>query len=196
MNLQARIRRLERAAQARQREACSDSEYLDEDWLVQFEAWFDENRFAHEPDYPVALAVYRQALAQARQGTPSFDPPDDFHPDWPARQRRLRWRQGRHYPKVTTSWLWLTEFVTRQELGVPPVTEEEFRELAAWFRSHSQELVRTANNLLDLGDGRAICSANANHGLAAGCRARGSGQLAEDIRRLRLRNEEIGRDTY
>jgi hypothetical protein len=53
---------------------------LDENqWLAAFEALGDAGHFVHEPDFPKALAEYRDALDAAhRQADPLFDPPAKF----------------------------------------------------------------------------------------------------------------------
>jgi hypothetical protein len=53
----------------------------DEDGLTLVEAWCQQGHFAREPDFPVALALFRVALQHTR--TPidrPFGPPADFLP--------------------------------------------------------------------------------------------------------------------
>jgi hypothetical protein len=65
MRLQTRLGRAEGAAH---KTFPSDrpSELTPKEWLEQVEAQGREGAFAAEPDYPVALAAYREALDKAQ----------------------------------------------------------------------------------------------------------------------------------
>ena len=119
MTLRARLRRLEKAA-GRAAPADRPGRLTEDDWLECFEAWGREGVFAAEPDFPGALAFYRDALGRVKaQDDPPFNPPADFMPnltDMPE-LRLFNWRTWEHFPEVTA--------------GVPPVTEAEFRERQA-----------------------------------------------------------------
>ncbi|HEV3237461.1 MAG TPA: hypothetical protein VGZ25_10760, partial [Gemmataceae bacterium] len=129
------------------------------------------------------------ALAEARDGQPPLDPPADFEPHQPKRQRIAQWRLQHFYPEINKAWLWLSEFFERVHQGVPPVTQTEFRELADWFGINQEHLIRAeaTSDLLEVSGGRRTSLANLRWGLIRGCQVRGVGLLAEDIRFLRAR---------
>jgi hypothetical protein len=161
-----------------------------EDWLAAFEAWGRAGRFAHEADFPVALAAYRDALSKAAaDDDPPFYPPADFLPGEPEWWRLEEWRRPRWYDGVRTARRWLSEMLGRLREGIPLVTGAEFAELAEWFKRNDERLYRLAlpSQLLDLNDGRLTSCGSLRHDIAKGPRARGAGKLAEDLRRLRAR---------
>jgi hypothetical protein len=162
-----------------------------ENWLAAFEAWGRAGRFAHEPDFPVALDAYRAALSEAGAAgaDPPLYPPADFLPGQPEWWRLEEWRRPRWYHGVLAAWDWLYEMLDRLRKGIPPVTEAEFADLAGWFGQNSERLYRLAlpSQLLDLGDGRMRSCGDLRAGLAKGARAREAGKLAEDLRQLRAR---------
>jgi hypothetical protein len=164
--------------------------YTDEDWLELFGEWGRAGAFAAEPDIPVALTFYRDALAQAKaQADPPFDPPADFMPnlaDLPE-VRLLNWRTSWRFPDVDAGWWWLSEMHDRVISGRPAVTEAEFVELADWFAANEKRFYQLSlpSQLLDLGGGRKSSLANLRWRLAGGPRAKDGGEVAEDMRRLR-----------
>jgi hypothetical protein len=103
--------------------------------------------------------------------------------------RRRNWRDGVRFPELHAAWLWLAEMARRVRDGVPPISEAEFAELAAWFWSNDARLFYPSlpSQLLELGDGRQTSNANVRHGLRKGPRVLGAGAVAEDVRRLRAR---------
>lgn len=189
MTLRARLRRLEKAA-GRVAPADRPDRMTEEDWLECFEVWGREGVFAVEPDFPRALAFYRDALGRAKaQADPPFDPPADFMPhlaDLPE-ARLFNWWTRERFPDVQAGWWWLAEMHERLCGGVPPVTEAEFHYLADWFHGNDERLYRLSmpSQVLDLGNGRRTTTANIRYGLAKGPRAVRAGELAEDLRRLR-----------
>jgi hypothetical protein len=188
MNLRARVRRLEVQA-LRRRLSIYDDEPLEEDWLLIYEAWAKEDMFASEPDFPLALTTYRQALAEARVGQPSLDPPPDFQPQQPPRQRIVVWRRQHFYAALDKAWLWLSEFFERVTQGIPSVTQADFQDLEDWFRINQEHLttLEVSSELLQVSGGRSISLTNLRYNLSRGYQARGVGRLAEDIRHLRNR---------
>ncbi len=165
---------------------------LDEDgWLTVFEEWGRQGVFAAEPDFPTALALYRDALVRAHASTdPPFDPPADFRPEDRFPHIRLEcWRTKDRFPDVCSGLGWLWEILGRVNNGVPPVSEAELAALAAWFGANDDRLYELSlpSELLDVGGGRRRCCGDIRYYLAMGPRAEGSGQLAEDIRQLRAR---------
>jgi hypothetical protein len=110
------------------------------DWLAWFEQAGREGAFAREPDFPVALALLRDELANAKASIdPPFDPPEDFQPDQRHPHiRRENWRHAHHFPKLCEALDWLWEMLDRGDRGIPPVTEAEFADLAAWFAAHEK----------------------------------------------------------
>jgi hypothetical protein len=193
MTIHTRLKRLEVKAR-RVPPAAADrwDDPSEEDWLELFEAWGQQGHFQKEPDFPTALAFYREALQRAMMQTdPPFDAPADFMPtltDLPA-LRRLNWRNQVRFPDVHAGWDWLMEMLRREQEGIPPVSAAEFEELAHWFEANESRLYQISSPAysLDVGEGRAISLANLRYGLRQGVRASGAGELAEDLRRLRAR---------
>jgi hypothetical protein len=156
----------------------------DEDWLGLVEWWGRLGFFAGEPDFPAAVAYYRQAIQDAAaRSDPPFYPPDDFMPGTPERERRRYWRGKRHYPHLNTAFFWLFEMKKRIQAGKPPVTEAEFRELEDWFRRNEDRL--PLNGSIDTGDGRTVYRGELRGALSDGPRASGVTELVEKLRRLR-----------
>ena len=128
MRLRARLGRAEGAAH-KTFQSDRPPELTPAEWLKKFEAQGREEPFAAEPDYPVALAAYRDALNKAQA---DLGPGEEM----PA---LLVHCQGRYQhveqppPEVEAAWKWLAELSLRPGYGIPPATEAEFRELAAWF---------------------------------------------------------------
>ena len=180
--LEVKVRRMQPAEKDRWDDLC------EEEWLELFEAWGDEGYFAGEPDFPTALAFYRDALQRAGTQT---DPPDDFLPnltDLPA-LRRLNWRNQVRFPDVHAGWDWLAEMLRRVQEGIPPVSAAEFEVLAHWFQINEDQLYRLAvpSYALEVDAGRTVALANLRYGLRQGVRSSGAGELAEDLRQLRAR---------
>jgi hypothetical protein len=65
-------------------------------------------------------------------------------------------------PEVRAGLDWLSEMLGRLVEGVPPVSEAEFAELAAWFAAHDAGLLALSrpSELLDVGGGRRVWCAN------------------------------------
>ena len=184
MNSLRRVRNLE--TRARRIRPPADSFDLDADeWLVEFENCYENGLAANEPDFPLALGVYRAALAEAhRQG---FDPPATFRPeDANRRSRTQAWRTEERVPDVWTSWIWLSEFVRRIAKAIPPVTEAGFHALGDWWTAHEDQLrvLVPLSECLELGESITTVT-NIRCQLAKGPRVRGAGELAETIRRVR-----------
>jgi hypothetical protein len=164
----------------------------DEDgWLAVFEELGRDGLFKAEPDFPVALAFYRDALARAHASTdPPFDPPPDFQPHLSSHHLRCQgWRDRFRFPDLDEGFNWLGEMLERVCEGIPPITEAEFRELAEWFAANDARLYQLAlpSQLLDLGGGRRTSCTNIRYGLAKGPRADGAGEVAEGVRELHRR---------
>jgi hypothetical protein len=190
-SLAARLIRLEDAT----RHAAPRVWHLDEDgWLAVYERLGRERVFDREPDFPRALALYRDALARAHTSAdPPFDPPPDFCPAARcAHSRRESWRSAERFPDLWGAFQWLGEMLRRAADGAPPVSEAEFAELAAWFAANDKRLcdLSRPTDLLDVGGGRATCCANVRFYLARGPRAGGAGRVTEDVRQLRARYGE------
>jgi hypothetical protein len=188
-SLTTRLARLEDRAASR---ASAVPEHRDEfGWLAVFERLGREGTFDHEPDFPVALAYFRTALERAGASTdPPFDPPPEFLPNHPTPYLRVElWRSAERFPEVRAGLDWLSEMLGRLVEGVPPVSEAEFAELAAWFGLNDAGLLARArpSELLDVGGGRRVWGANLRYSLAKGPRADGAGRVAEDVRQLRAR---------
>jgi hypothetical protein len=119
-------------------------------WLATFEAMGQEGTFDCEPDFPKALAYYREAIRDAtapayyrHEGRPrpvpepyrgrSFvrvDAAGHIIPDGvDVNQGVLR----RVTCAADEGWDWLTAMALRVTRGVAPVTEAEFLELTDWL---------------------------------------------------------------
>lgn len=75
----------------------------DEGWLQIFEDHAKQGHSVHEPDFPAALAAYRQALKEAAQD-PLFEPPDTFEPPLPFAERRVKWREKHRTAAMEEVW--------------------------------------------------------------------------------------------
>lgn len=165
----------------------------DEDWLKAFDEWGQQGVFACEPDFPDALVYYRDAIRRAQAQTdPPFEPPADFLPHEKDRSLRLvNWRTASRFPHVREGWFWLAGMLRRRHNGAPPVTQDEFRELATWFATHEKRLAACSqSSLLDLGEGRRESTINMRLNLERGPRDFHAGKVAEDVRSLRARYGE------
>ena len=159
MTIRVRLKRLEDSVKRAASEENHEGYLTDEEWLVRFESWGREGFFNSEPDFPQALAFYRDELRKAKsQVDPPWDPPEGFMAG-AARHRRLyEWRQGcefrrvdadgnvlpegtdvslgltrsfYRFPELQEGWGWLAGMVLRQAHGVPPVTIAEFEKLVS-----------------------------------------------------------------
>jgi hypothetical protein len=95
----SRLARLERLAPAPPRKRWTDF-----DWLIHYEKLGAEGFFVSEPDYPVAIQLFRNQLAA-----------------------------GDPRPHATYVCMWLHEMYERVRDGIPAVTEIEYNELDRWF---------------------------------------------------------------
>jgi hypothetical protein len=174
-SLAIRLDRLEDRAAARPPAAPAPRD--EEGWLASFEEWGREGHFDHEPDFPVALALFRAALARARASMdPPFDPLPEFRPEQRFPHIRLEmWRTKERFSEVCAGLDWLSEMLARLVQGIPPVSEAEFAELAAWFRVHDAALYALSlpSELLDVGGtvgrgvGTFVTTSPTGHGLKA-----------------------------
>ena len=84
---------------------------------------------------------------------------------------------------------WLSQMLGRLVQRVPPVSEVEFAELAAWFAVNDAGLLTLSrpSELLDVGGGRQTWCANVRYYLAKGPWVEGAGRVAQDVRQLRAR---------
>jgi hypothetical protein len=83
----------------------------DAEWLARIEEMARHGFFDREPDFPVALEIYRAAVAAAGPGA-----------------------------KYLKEWDWLAAMAHRIYQGRPPVTEVEYRELERWFRDNEHRV--------------------------------------------------------
>jgi hypothetical protein len=148
-------------------------------WIALLKEQQRAGYFSHEPDFPKALALYEEALQRRRTVGPAVDPsaPANLRPAF------------ERFPDVLPEFTWLSEIVGRVSLGVPPVTEAEFTELAEWFWANEQYLKDMAgeSRLMYVGRGRQTCCWYVREAVRGGPRAEGAGDHAEDIRQLRAR---------
>jgi hypothetical protein len=183
MRLLRRLHRLEGTARSAAA-ACAAKPFTAVDWLTLFETEGRQGLYAAEPDFPAALAFYREAVerAQAR----------GLLPRPPAARTVTRPPRGRLTERdleLAVGWGWLLEMTRRARQGVPPVTETECAELSAWFGAHAGELERRLQpaRWFEMGDGRLLTVGNIWESLSRGPRELGAGLVAEDVRRLRAR---------
>ncbi|MBA4192561.1 MAG: hypothetical protein C0467_31725 [Planctomycetaceae bacterium] len=82
--------------------------------------------------------------------------PTAFRPGEPAHQREDVWRSRERFPHLAAGFMWLAEILHRVCDRVPPVTEDELRELAVWLAANDDRLWQIAlpSQFLDLGSGR------------------------------------------
>ncbi len=185
-----RSRRLQRIASCVRsiRPATTEFDPDDDEWLLLFENAYHLGQFAHEPDFPVALAFYRSALEAAhRQTDPPFDPPPGHLRGHPLRRRQRDWRNQFRFPDVWAGFDWLGELATRSAHGIPPVTEAEYHELASWLIAHAERLqARTGSSGgIPLADGRFETVSGLLHDISKGPRVDGAGNVAETIRQVK-----------
>jgi hypothetical protein len=193
MTIRTRLKRLEDKARRVPASAEDPWDDLgDEEWLELFAAWGKEGHFAAEPDFTTALDFYRDALDRAKmQSDPLFDPPPDFMPNLSDSHhlRVLNWRSKVRFPDVHAGWDWLAEMLRRVQEGIPPVSAAEFRELADWFQANEARLYQlsASSYVLEVDTGRTVALTNLRYGLRQGVQAWGAGELAEDLRQVRMR---------
>jgi len=161
----------------------------EEEWLTIYDEEWKQGQYDSEPDFPIALEFYREALARARAQTdPPFDPPPTFMPELMhlPTNRLWYWRTESRFPDVETGLTWLTEMALRVYDGIPPVTTVEFDELAQWFFANRDRLEQNAlpNGCLDLGGGRWESGDNISYNLHQGARKSRAGEVAEMVRCL------------
>ncbi len=159
----------------------------DADWLATFERVVADGVMADEPDLPRALAEYRAAIETAGE---SLNPPTDFQPGEKWGSRVEGWRIAHPIPAVDAARAWMVELFLRSTAGVPPVSEAEFADLAAWFGANESRLreAMTPSQLLDLGDGTRESLANLRWGIRQGPRASDAGRVAEKLRKAKARH--------
>ncbi len=192
MTIKTRIKHLEAAARRMAPAQGAPDRFDEEGWLVVFEAWGRQRWSAAEPDFATALADYRDALQRAKaQADPPWEVPAEFNMhqvDQPDLRQR-NWRNDVRFPELRAAWWWLAEMACRFRDGVPPVSEAEFGDLAAWFEANDKRLYHESlpSQCLELGGGRQTSNGNIRHGLRKGPRGMGAGEVAEDVRRLRAR---------
>jgi hypothetical protein len=108
-NRRARVKKLEARAAA-----CPPPvrrPETDAEWLAYIEELAGRGFFDREPDFPVALEIYRAAVEAAEPGE-------------------------RHLPE----WGWLAAMAHRIFQGRPPLSEVEYRELEQWFRDNEDRI--------------------------------------------------------
>jgi hypothetical protein len=182
-----------------------------EEWLAYFEAMGREGCFCHEPDFPRALAFYREAirdptgpvyyrfagqprlLPESNRGRPfvRVDGAGNVIPDGQDVSR------GVLFPVTSAAdegWQWLCGMALRVRNGVPPVTEAEFRELTDWLSDVLGPADRAAFSagLIDVGTagGGGYQTTPCNLWMTMrneGPRGANAGGQAEAARRLRAR---------
>src|SRR5262249_1850303 len=148
-----------------------------DDWLARYEAWGKQRCFDLEPDFPIALAAYRQALTEAKAC-----------PDQPANGDLLGFKAKYRFPALHRAWDWLAGMMLRRVRNQSPVTMKEFDDLAAWFERNSDRM--PFNACVDLGNGQRVDRTNLYCGIQKGVTDVHVGELVESLRRLR----EVMRD--
>jgi hypothetical protein len=80
----------------------------DSDWLSHYEKLGADGFFVSEPDYPVAIQLYRNQVAA-----------------------------GDLRPQATYACMWLHEMYERVRDGIPAITESEYNMLDSWYKRNS-----------------------------------------------------------
>jgi hypothetical protein len=83
----------------------------DAEWLAYIEELAGRGFFDREPDFPVALEIYRAAVEAAGPGA-----------------------------RYLKEWEWIAEMALRIYGGKPAVTEVEYREQEQWFRDNEHRI--------------------------------------------------------
>jgi hypothetical protein len=140
----ARLGRLEE--RLRPREPCDRGPACDEEFIESFEHTSNAWLFDGEPDFPDALAYYKQAILDAARDDPDFYPPDDFLPGQDEGLRRREWRRGRRrHPGLDAAFFWMDEICERVNirngLSKDPGVLELIQELrkSAWLRASGSD---------------------------------------------------------
>jgi len=160
----------------------------DEERLADLDACAGE--FENESDFPRALELYRDAIQAATASIdPPFEPPDDFRAGQPRFIRLYCWRCEGRFPQVVELREWLSEMHWRKHMGIPPVSEAEFADLAMWFSANEERLqeMEKTTSLLAIGNGEATSCWQLRSGIQQGPREDGAGRVADDLRLLRAR---------
>ncbi len=155
-----------------------------QDWLAHYEQLGAAGYFAHEPDFPTALAEYRQAIADGlAEARDDDDPATWYQCDVRAGQyRRQPWQSP-----IALAQIWLAEMSTRRRQRIPPCSEAEFQALAGWYADNGERIQERFGYSLDLGDGFEWSAGTTLWDLESGPRHYGSGRVAETVRRLQRR---------
>ena len=163
-----------------------DTPLSPDDWLGLFTLHGENVLEDREPDFPTALARFREALTAAKAGTdPPYDPPASFRsPALTRAGRAADWRTPRRFPALWDTWRWPAEMTERAMLGIPPVTEVEFAELTAWFAANEAEVVVRVGESVVL-NGKRVSLKRVRRGLKRGPRVPGAGKTAKMVRELR-----------
>jgi hypothetical protein len=186
------------------------------EWLAAFEAMGREGQFEHEPDFPRALAFYREAIRDAT--APAY-----FRHAGQPRPLPEPYR-GRSFVRVDAGgniisdgvdvnhgvncrvtsaadegWQWLAGMALRVQCGIPPVSEAEFQELTDWLTDvlRYTDSATFSGGVLDVGTAGAASSQTTPFHLwmqmrEEGPRGLAAGEQAEAVRRLRARYSEGG----
>jgi hypothetical protein len=189
VSLRSRLCRLERT---RPKHAAPEARRLDqltgEGWLDVFEELGRAGYLDQEPDFPIALATYRDALRQEKeQRDPSLGLPAAVAP------QSFAAPPGSFGSLLREGHIWLVEMLWRRQNNIPAVTEAEFGDLASWFNSSADRLLALSrpSYLLDIGSGRKESIPNLRCMLEKGSRALHAGEVAEEMRQLRARYGEV-----
>src|SRR5262249_7405313 len=99
--------------------------------------------FDKEPDYPKAMAFFQDAI-QRKKDHPDRRDQQGTHPPG--------WRTWENHSDVFEGFCWLAEMHSRVLHSIPPVTEEEFQQLAEWFQTYRNRLAPLPDDRLPYGD--------------------------------------------
>jgi hypothetical protein len=176
-----------------------------------------EGVFDQDPDYRRAKRAMCRALAETLVRDGEY-PPADFLPDLAQEDRISNWMartpgfdlpswMAEHFPdfkavQMTAMQAVLLRHGIRAEVATdkpaaaptgPPVSEQEYRELEAWFEANQDRLYReNTNGLLDLGNGRTTTTANIRYALWQGPCAPRAAEVVAILRLLKERYGQVG----
>jgi hypothetical protein len=218
--LKRRIQAVEqKTAKLRSQPSQRPSPETPEEWLAYFEAMGREGTFDCEPDFPKALALYRDAVQDPKRT--AFYWHEGVRRPVPEACRGQAYvrvngagevlpedvdvNEGLHRPVVNAAregWNWLAGMALRALDGLPPVTEAEFHSLRDWLDNVMAKTDREAfsTESIELSAPRRRSYSTTPFNLWLNMRGDGprgvnAGEQAEAVRRLQARYRDDSRQS-